>query len=167
MSLSEFEIERRQSNPVDMIEFVAATNDWSFERSGEDEIAMTVAGKWTDYHVSFSWMEDVEALHLACAFDIRVPELRVTEVMRLLSFVNGQVLMGHFDLWRQEDVVIFRQSLLLAGGAEPTNRQVEVLLSNALDSCEAYFQAFQFVVWSGMEAKSALDAVLFETVGEA
>ena len=167
MSLSEFEIERRQSNPVDMIEFVAATNDWSFERSGEDEIAMTVAGKWTDYHVSFSWMEDVEALHLACAFDIRVPELRVTEVMRLLSFVNGQVLMGHFDLWRQEDVVIFRQSLLLAGGAEPTNRQVEVMLSNALDSCEAYFQAFQFVVWSGMEAKSALDAVLFETVGEA
>ena len=167
MSLREFEIERRQSNPVDMIEFVAATNDWSFERSGEDEIAMTVAGKWTDYHVSFSWMEDVEALHLACAFDIRVPELRVTEVMRLLSFVNGPVLMGHLDLWRQEDVVIFRQSLLLAGGAEPTNRQVEVLLSNALDSCEAYFQAFQFVVWSGMEAKSALDAVLFETVGEA
>lgn len=167
MSLREFEIERRQSNPVDMIEFVAATNDWSFERSGEDEIAMTVAGKWADYHVSFSWMEDVEALHLACAFDIRVPDQRATEVMRLLSHVNGQVLMGHFDLWRQEDVVIFRQSLLLAGGAEPTNRQVEVLLSNALDTCEAYFQAFQFVVWSGMEAKSALDAVLFETVGEA
>lgn len=167
MSLREFEIERRQSNPVDMIEFVAASNDWSFERSGEDEIAMTVAGKWTDYHVSFSWMEDVEALHLACAFDIRVPDLRVTEVMRLLSFVNGQVLMGHFDLWRQEDVVIFRQSLLLAGGAEPTDRQVEVLLSNALDTCEVYYQAFQFVVWSGMEAKSALDAVLFETVGEA
>lgn len=167
MSLREFEVERRQSNPVDMIEFVAASNDWSFERSGEDEIAMTVAGRWTDYHVSFSWMEDVEALHLACAFDIRVPVQRVTEVMRLLSHVNGQVLMGHFDLWRQEDVVIFRQSLLLAGGAEPTNRQVEVLLSNALDTCEAYYQAFQFVVWSGMEAKSALDAVLFETVGEA
>lgn len=167
MSLREFEIERRHSNPVDMIEFVAATNDWSFERSGEDEIAMTVAGKWADYHVSFSWMEDAEALHLACAFDIRVPEQRTTEVMRLLSFVNSQVLMGHFDLWRHEDVVIFRQSLLLAGGAEPTNRQVEVLLSNALDSCEAYFQAFQFVVWSGMEAKSALDAVLFETVGQA
>lgn len=167
MSLREFEIERRQSNPVDMIEFVAASNDWSFERSGDDEIAMTVAGRWTDYHVSFSWMEDVEALHLACAFDIRVPDLRVTEVMRLLSHVNGQVLMGHFDLWRQEDVVIFRQSLLLAGGAEPTNRQVEVLLSNALDTCEAYYQAFQFVVWSGMEAKGALDAVLFETVGEA
>lgn len=166
MSLMEFEFER-QSNPVDMIEFVASNNDWTFERSGEDEIAMTVEGHWADYHVSFSWMEEFEALHLACAFDIRVPENRVNEVIRLLSHVNGQVLMGHFDLWRAEDVVIFRQSLLLAGGAEPTNRQVEVLLSSAIEACEAYFQAFQLVVWSGMDAKSAMEAVLFETVGEA
>jgi hypothetical protein len=166
MSLMEIEFER-QSNPVDMIEFVASNNDWTFERSGEDEIAMTVEGHWADYHVSFSWMEEFEALHLACAFDLRVPETRVTEVIRLLSHVNGQVLMGHFDLWRVEDVVIFRQSLLLAGGAEPTNRQVEVLLSSAIEACEAYFQAFQLVVWSGMDAKSAMEAVLFETVGEA
>ncbi|MGR6430197.1 YbjN domain-containing protein [Rhizobium sp. PAMB 3182] len=166
MSLVDFEIER-QSNPVDMIEFVASNNDWSFERSGEDEIAMTVEGRWADYHVSFSWMEEFEALHIASAFDIKVPESRVNEVIRLLSHINGQVLMGHFDLWRNEDVVIFRQSLLLSGGAEPTNQQVEVLLSNALETCEAYFQAFQFVVWSGMDAASAMAAVLFETVGEA
>ncbi|MGF9563781.1 YbjN domain-containing protein [Neorhizobium sp. JUb45] len=166
MNVMGMEIER-QSNPVDMIEFVAASNDWTFERSGEDEIAMTVAGHWTDYHVSFSWMEEFEALHLACAFDLKVPEVRVNEIFRLLSHVNGQTLMGHFDLWRQEDVVIFRQSLLLAGGAEPTNQQVEVLLSSALDACENYYQAFQFVVWSGMDAKSAMECVLFETVGEA
>ncbi|MBC2804950.1 hypothetical protein ELI15_15815 [Rhizobium ruizarguesonis] len=166
MNLMELEVER-QSNPVDMIEYVASNNDWSFERSGEDEIAMTVEGRWTDYHVSFCWMEEFEALHLGCAFDIKVPDIRVNEVVKLLSAINGQVLMGHFDLWRQEDVVIFRQSLLLAGGAEPTNRQVEVLLSSALETCEAYFQAFQFVVWSGMEATKAMEAVLFETVGEA
>ena len=167
MSLIDFETEDRQSNPVDMIEHIAGLNDWSFERSGDDEITISIAGGWCDYHVSFSWMEEFEALHLACAFDIKVPESRVNEVMCLLSHVNGQVLMGHFDLWRREDVVIFRQSLLLAGGAEPTNRQVEVLLSSALDTCEAYFQAFQFVVWSGMEANKAMEAVLFETVGEA
>lgn len=157
----------RHSNPVDVIEFVAAANDWSFERSGEDELALTVEGHWTDYHVSFSWMEDWEALHIASAFDLKVPDFRVPEVTRLLAQVNAQVLMGHFDLWQQEDVVIFRQSLLLSGGAEPTNRQVEMLLSNALESCEAYFQAFQFVVWSGMEAKAAMTAVMFETQGEA
>ena len=166
MSLQDVGFERAV-NPVDMIEFVAASNEWSFERSGEDEIAMTIEGKWSDYHISFSWMEEFEALHLACAFDMKVAPSRTLEVIRLLSLVNSQVLMGHFDLWEQEDVVIFRQSLLLAGGAEPTNQQVEVLLSSALETCEIYFQAFQFVVWSGMEAKSALETVLFETVGEA
>ncbi|MDM9628812.1 YbjN domain-containing protein [Rhizobium sp. S152] len=166
MSLMELEVER-QSNPVDMIEYVAANNDWAFERSGDDEIAMTVEGKWTDYHVSFSWMEEFEALHLGCAFDVKIPDLRMNEVTKLLAGINGQVLMGHFDVWRQEDVIIFRQSLLLAGGAEPTNRQVEVLLASALDTCEAYYQAFQFVIWSGMDANRALEAVLFETVGEA
>ena len=67
MNLSNFEFERH-SNPVDMIEFVAASNDWTFERSGEHEIAMTVEGHWTDYHVSFSWMEDCEALHIATQY---------------------------------------------------------------------------------------------------
>jgi hypothetical protein len=42
-----------------------------------------------------------------------------------------------------------------------------VLLASALDTCEAYYQAFQFVIWSGMEANRAMEVVLFETVGEA
>lgn len=166
MSLLELEI-ARDAHPVDVIEQVAYSNDWSFERTGDDEIAMSVAGSWTDYHVSFSWMEDCEALHLACAFDIKAGETRMNEMMRLLSLINEQLLMGHFDYWQQEGAIMFRQSLLLAGGAEPTNRQVEVLLASALDACECYFQAFQFIVWSGISAREALDSVLFETIGHA
>lgn len=72
----------RDSHPVDVIEQVAHTNDWAFERNGDDEIAISVAGTRSDYHVSFSWMEDYEALHLACAFDLKVPESRALEVDR-------------------------------------------------------------------------------------
>ena len=125
MELIELEI-AREIHPVDVIEQVAHSNDWAFERTGDDEISISVAGSWTDYHVSFSWMEDFEALHLACAFDIKVPEARTLEVMRLLSLINEQMLFGHFDLWEQEGAIMFRQSLLLAGGAEPTSQQVEV-----------------------------------------
>jgi len=166
MELIELEI-AREIHPVDVIEQVAHTNDWAFERTGDDEISISVAGSWTDYHVSFSWMEDFEALHLACAFDIKVPEARTLEVMRLLSLINEQMLFGHFDLWEQEGAIMFRQSLLLAGGVEPSSQQVEVLLSSALEACECYFQAFQFVVWSGTSAKDALAGVLFETYGNA
>ena len=51
----------RQSNPVDVIEWVAASREWAFERSCDDEIAVAVAGVWTDYAVSFSWLENIEA----------------------------------------------------------------------------------------------------------
>ncbi|MEQ1949992.1 YbjN domain-containing protein [Mesorhizobium yinganensis] len=166
MELVELDI-ARDIHPVDVIEQVAHNNDWAFERTGDDEIAISVVGSWTDYHVSFSWMEDFEALHLACAFDIKVPEARTLEVMRLLSLINEQLLFGHFDLWEQEGAIMFRQSLLLAGGVEPSSQQVEVLLSSALEACECYFQAFQFVVWSGTSAKDALAGVLFETQGNA
>ena len=166
MSLIEIEQERL-SNPVDVIEQIAALNDWSFERAGDDEITISVAGGWSDYHVSFSWMEENEAIHLACAFDLKVPDARKLEVMRLLSAVNEQLWIGHFDLWNQEGVVMYRQALLLSGGAEPNSSQVERLLLAAIEACERYFQAFQFVVWAGKNAAEALEGVLFETVGEA
>ncbi len=157
----------RGSNPVDMIEQVASSNDWAFERSGDDEINITVTGNWAEYQVSFSWMEDFEALHLACAFDLKVPENRAIEVMKLLSLVNEQLLIGHFDLWTREGVIMFRQALFLNGGADPNDRQLECLLASAVDSCERYFPAFQYVIWAGKDAQSALEGALFETQGSA
>ena len=40
-------------------------------------------------------------------------------------------------------------------------------MSSATESCDLYYQAFQFVVWAGKSAHEALESVLFETVGEA
>lgn len=166
MSLIEYASERN-ANPVDVIEHVAALEDWSFERSGDDEITVSITGRWSEYHVSFSWMEDVEALHLACAFDLRVPEPRRAEAMRLLTLVNEQMWLGHFDLWSGEGVVMYRHALLLAGGADPSARQVEAMLTVAIEACDRYYQAFQFVVWAGRSAPEALEGALFETAGEA
>jgi hypothetical protein len=166
MTLIDFDQERH-SHPVDVIEQIAALNDWSFERAGDDEITISIAGNWSDYHVSFSWMAEREAIHLACAFDLKVPEARKFEVMRLISTVNEQLWIGHFDLWSDEGLVMFRQALLLSGGADPNSQQVERLLVTAIEACERYFQAFQFVVWAGRSAAEALESVLFETAGQA
>jgi hypothetical protein len=166
MSLIELELERR-ANPVDVIEHVAALEDWTFERSGDDEITVSITGAWCDYHVSVSWMEDVEALHLACAFDLKVTDQRRPEVMRLITLVNEQMWLGHFDLWSGEGVVMYRHALLLAGGADPSARQVGAMLTAAIDACDRYHQAFQFVVWAGRSAREALEGALFETMGNA
>jgi hypothetical protein len=112
-------------------------------------------------------MGEIEALHLACAFDMRVPELRLAEVQQLIALINEQMWIGHFDVWTQNGVVMFRHALLLSGGGSASDRQCEAVLGTALDSCERYFPAFQFVVWAGKSAREAMDSVMFETSGEA
>ncbi|WP_210270232.1 YbjN domain-containing protein [Aureimonas sp. ME7] len=166
MQLGELEF-RRQSHPVDVIELVASDHDWSFERPCDDEIAVSVRGDWTDYSVSFSWMEASEALHLGCAFTLKVPVRRQVEVLRLLSRINEQLVLGHFDLWADEGAVMFRHALLLSGGVQPTNQQAERLLSVALEACERYYQAFQFVVWAEKSVDEAMAYAVFDTVGSA
>jgi hypothetical protein len=157
----------RTEHPLDVVERLASLRDWIFDRAETDEMSVSVAGRWTDYHVAFTWIEDVEALHVACAFDLKVPERRRLEILQLVSRINEQLWVGHFDLWSSENVVMFRHALLLAGGAEPTHAQCETMLRVSVEACERYFQAFQFVMWAGKSAREALDSVLFETEGEA
>ena len=159
--------EQSRTNPLDVVERIAAINDWSFERAGDDEITMLVGGRWSDYQVSFTWMSDIEALHLACAFELKVPERRRGEVQQLISMINEQMWVGHFDLWTQDGLVMYRHALVLTGGVEASGRQCEALLATALDACERYFPAFQFVVWAGKPARAALDAAMFDTQGQA
>jgi hypothetical protein len=166
MSLTSYAEEPR-INPLDVVERLAAGNDWSFERSSDDEITILVTGRWTDYQLSYTWMGDIEALHLACAFDLRVPERRRAEVQALISLINERLWVGHFDHWNAEGIMMFRHALVLAGGTEASGKQCEALLSTALEACERYFTAFQFVVWAGKTARDALDAAMFETSGEA
>jgi hypothetical protein len=157
----------RVSHPMDVIEYVANLREWNFERTGDDELAVAIPGHWANYHASYAWMEDFEALHFACAFDVNASKGRKGELIHLLALVNEQLLMGHFDFWEQEGAIMFRQSLLLAGAAEITQEQIDVLLSSAVEICETYYQAFQAVLWSGCKAREALDHAMFETVGEA
>ena len=100
-------------NPLDVVEHMAAGNNWPFERAGEDEVAIVVTGRWTNYQVSFTWMSEIEALHLACAFDMRVPEPRLPKVQQLIAMINEQMWIGHFDVWTQNGMVMFRHALLL------------------------------------------------------
>lgn len=167
MSLIEAAAHERAEHPVDIVERMAALNDWSFEREAEDEISISVSGGWTTYQVAFTWLPDIEALHVACAFDLKAAERRRPEIIALVSLINEQLWVGHFDLWSNQNVIMFRHALLLAGGAEPNGRQCEVLMNAAVEACERHYQAFQFVAWAGKSAREALDTAMFETIGEA
>jgi hypothetical protein len=157
----------RAEHPVDIVERLASLNEWSFERDEDDEISIVVAGRWTDYTVAFTWLPDIEALHISCAFDLTLSECRRATAAELTALVNEHLWIGHFDLWPTENVAMFRHAMLLAGGIEPSGRQCATMLQAAIDACERHYQAFQIVSWSDKPAREALAAAQFETVGEA
>ena len=154
------------TNPVDMVEHIATIHDWSFERSAPDELSLSVSGSWCDYHISLTWRGDLEALHLACAFDFKVTKARLPEIYRLMALINEQLWLGHFDLWKEDGMLLYRNGLLLAG-AETHAAQCEGLLRASLEACERYYQSFQFVLWAGRTAEEALAATMLETQGQA
>src|SRR5712672_2173715 len=155
------------NNPLAVVEDIAADNNWSFERSGTDEVTIVSKGEWTDYQLSFTWMTEIEALHLACAFDMKIPAARRAEVQRLIAAINEQLWVGHFDIWTHTGMIMYRQALVLPGGITASTAQCETMLVGAIHACERYYPAFQFVVWAGKSAPEAMSAAMFDTEGEA
>jgi hypothetical protein len=154
-------------HPLAVVEDIASDNNWAFERSGEDEVTIVSKGDWTDYQISFTWMSEIEALHLACAFDMKIPEARKAEVQRLIAGINEQLWIGHFDLWTHTGMIMHRQALVLPGGLIASSAQCRAMLGGAIHACERYFPAFQFVVWAGKSTSEAMAAAMFDTEGEA
>ena len=160
-------LKQNSNHPLETVELLASRNEWFVDRSTDDEIDMIVAGSWSDLHLSLNWNAHLEGLHLACTFDLKVPEGRRNEIVRLVALINEQLFFGHFDVWRLDGTLMFRNALLLTGQASFGEAQCEALVLTALEACERYYPAFQYVIWAGKSAEDAIQSCLLETVGEA
>jgi hypothetical protein len=156
-----------QHNPLDRVEKLAESRRWPMDRTSDDEVVMVVQGGWCNLQLSLYWRDDLEALQFACTYDLKVPELRQAEVLRLLNLINAQLLHGHFDFWAHEGTINFRHSLILSGGAQANDAQCDALIRAGLDSCQRFYPALQFVIWANQSAEVAMENALLETKGEA
>ncbi|MBN2752418.1 MAG: YbjN domain-containing protein [Rhodospirillaceae bacterium] len=154
-------------HPIELIEQVLSARDWTFERRGDDELAVEIPGRWCDYGVFFALATELETLHISCSLDMRVPEPRRSAVAELLALANEKLWIGHFALWAEEGLPMFRYSLLL--GAELTlgADRLESLIDVAISECERFYPAFQYVIWGGKNPAEAVEAAMLDTVGEA
>ena len=166
MALEAFEFEE-MANPLDCVERIAEAYQWAFDRTNHAEVTMRVAGGWSDMSVSLNWRDEFEILHVAVNLEVKVPPARRDEAAKLLARVNEQLLIGHFDLWHSDGSLVFRNSLLLSGGAKANDAQCEALIRFGVETCDRYFPAVQFVVWAGQNAHDALEASMIQTMGEA
>jgi hypothetical protein len=100
---------------------------------------------------------------------VRVAEERRPAIYEAIGLVNEQLWIGHFELWSQSGILLFRHAAMIDGSGDATMTlgQAEMLVESAIDECERFYPVFQFVLWGGKSPAEALSSALIETQGEA
>lgn len=157
----------KKLNPIDVAEDIVLSQDWDFERRGDEEMVAEIPGRWCDFGLLLAWSPEMSALHLSCALDLKLNSGNKNQIFELLAKANEKLWIGHFSLWTDESIPIFRHSILLDKKEKITWDFLANLIEIAVSECEKFYPAFQYVVWGGKTAEDAISAAMIETVGSA
>ena len=161
------EIAASLDNPLDLVEELATSNDWPFDRQ-EDDLTAAVEGRYCEYQLRFFWREDERVLQIACVFDGRVAEARKPAMYEMLGLINERLWIGHFEMWCEEGLLMFRHATIAEDPHSGVGSEhLATLVETALGECERFYPAFQFVLWAGKSPREAIEASLLDTAGEA
>lgn len=163
----EFEQDGHEAEPLDMLASYFEANGWAYQINGEDEIAATTQGSWTQYEFRAIWREEDQVLQLLVLPDIRVADEKRTAIYETIGLINEQLWLGHFELWSNSGVVLFRHGALIGNSDMLSLDQAQLLIEAALDECERFYPVFQFVLWGDKTPSEAITASMIETRGEA
>ncbi len=158
---------RHAANPLDLLEELANLQGWPHMRAADDEFVTEPSRRWCAYRLHFLWQHDLSALHLHCAFDIKVPVEKRRDINDLLATINERLWLGHFEVCSEESTPTFRHTLLTRGQITPGTELLEEIVEAALEECDRFYPAFQYVLWAGRPPEEAISAALIDTVGEA
>ena len=153
--------------PVEMLAAVFDARGWTYEIVSDDELTAEVQGSWAKYQLRGIWRSEDNVLQLLCIPDIRVAREKQVQASELLTMVNEQVWLGHFDIWSNGNVLLYRNGALLGDDGLLSVSQAQALIETAIDECDRFYPAFQFVLWGDKSPRAALDSALVDAAGEA
>lgn len=154
-------------NPIDLVERLAQAQEWPCERRSDEEVAIAVTGQWGTYRLWFAWHAELAVLQLSATLDIKVPAKRMAAVQSLLALANEKLWLGHFELWQDEPVPVFRHAQIFRDGNQVGPELVDDLIDVALTECERFYPAFHFVISGNRRPADAIAGAMLETEGEA
>lgn len=167
MALSESTFDALDMHPIDLVEHIAAHNEWEFDRIHDDQIAMAVEGQWRTYSITLAWSGYDETLRLICTFEMEPPAHRMPALYETLNTINDQCWAGAFTWWGDQNMMVYRYGLVLSGDQAPGPDQVDTMIQAAVMSCERYYPALQLVTWAERTPADAVQVAIAEAYGTA
>jgi len=154
-------------DPLDALEAAAAGLEFEMERVGEGELHVVVPGVWRDIGLWFTWRAELATLQMGAPLDLKAPVGRLHEASRLITMINERLWAGHFDLWTEDNGIVFRNAAILPSDGALGADQADALIRAVSEAVDRFYPAFNFLVWGGKKPAEALEASLFETAGNA
>ena len=153
--------------PVDMLAALFDARGWPCEFVSDDEISGEIQGSWANYQLRGIWRMEDHVLQLLCLPDIRVADNKRLAMFELLALVNEQLWLGHFDIWSNGGVLLYRHGLMLGDDGLLSLSQAQAAVEAAIEECDRFYPAFQFVLWGDKNPADALASALVDAAGEA
>lgn len=161
----QFEVED-DAAPLEMLMALFDARGWPCEASPE-EVCGEIQGSWAKYQLRCIWREDDKVLQLLCLPDIRIPGEKMKAGQELVALANEQMWLGHFDIWSSGGVLLYRNGTLLGSDGLLGLDQAQTLVEIAVEECDRFYPAFQFVLWGDKMPQDALAAAMVDAAGEA
>ena len=156
-----------ESAPVDMLASLFEARGWPYEFVSEDEISGEVQGSWANYQVRAIWRPEDHVLQLLCLPDIRLTDDKRSAMFEALALINEQLWLGHFDVWSNGGVLLYRHGLMLGDEGLLGPGQAQVAVEAAIEECDRFYPVFQFILWGDKTPAEALAAAMVDAAGEA
>lgn len=167
MSTVNEEFPAEDLHPIDIVETMAETNDWDFDRINDDQIAMAVEGQWRTYSITIAWSAFDQTLRIICTYSFEPPEERLPNLLDMLNAVNDKCWAGAFTYWKDQQLMTYRYGLVLANEQTPIADQIDRVIGTAFTACERYLPAFNLVVWGDKSSEQAIEIAIAEAYGRA
>ena len=154
-------------DPLEVVEHVLASENLSFDRTDDGDLAFALTGDWKDYELWFAWRPDADCLQLCLSIDLKAGKALRGPAQELINLINQRVWLGHFEVWADDGEVVFRHAMALPEGERPSMAQTASMIDAAMEAADRFYPAFDFLFTGAKSPADAMKACMFETVGNA
>lgn len=154
-------------DPLEVVEDVLEESGWPAERDEEGTLQVVAETRWGDMGALFAYRPEPAAVHYTLTLDVKPQEAKRAAIAELVMLANERLWLGHFDFWADDGVIIFRYTFPMEGRDELSDGEVRAVMAASVSAADRFMPAFNFLVWAGKSPREAIDAVMFETHGEA
>lgn len=160
--------EMEEINPLDAIEYYMGVNEMNFERTDDDELRVSLKGRWEEYKMYFIWHSDMSAMQLCMHTSLTAEENIQSQMASFINTINCHTWFGHFELRPDDKSIVFRHTTIIRlADIQSMAEEIEHCVRYTLAECDRFHPALKMATGCGEDLSDNLEMLITEPHGEA